>query len=75
MPIATNLGAQHPRSAITVDFMGPNLDNVPSIMRKTAVIFYSHYNEVRPHSSLGYLTPREFINQPSKVPNRGILRE
>jgi len=21
-----------------------------------------HYNEVRPHSSLGYLTPREFIN-------------
>ena len=21
-----------------------------------------HYNEVRPHSSLGYMTPREFIN-------------
>jgi putative transposase len=25
-------------------------------------IWRRHYNEVRPHSSLGYLTPREFIN-------------
>lgn len=25
-------------------------------------IWRKHYNEVRPHSSLGYLTPREFIN-------------
>ena len=32
-----------------------------------------HYNEVRPHSSLGSLTPRQFINQSSKVPDRAIL--
>jgi putative transposase len=25
-------------------------------------VWRRHYNEVRPHSSLGYLTPREFIN-------------
>jgi putative transposase len=25
-------------------------------------IWRRHYNEVRPHSSLGYLTPQEFIN-------------
>jgi len=25
-------------------------------------IWRRHYNEVRPHSSLGYLTPKEFIN-------------
>jgi transposase InsO family protein len=23
----------------------------------------AHYNEVRPHSSLGYKTPREFVEQ------------
>lgn len=26
-------------------------------------IWRRHYNEVRPHSSLGYLTPKEFINR------------
>jgi len=26
-----------------------------------------HYNEVRPHSSLGYLTPKEFVQQKKEV--------
>lgn len=34
-----------------------------------------HYNEVRPHSSLGYLTPREFIKQSSSNDlDRAILQ-
>jgi putative transposase len=33
-----------------------------------------HYNEIRPHSSLGYLTPREFINQSSTEPETAILQ-
>ena len=33
-----------------------------------------HYNEVRPHSSLGYLTPREFINQSTEKPDRVVLQ-
>ena len=33
-----------------------------------------HYNEVRPHSSLGNLTPRQFINQSSTVPERAVLQ-
>ena len=33
-----------------------------------------HYNEVRPHSSLGYLTPREFNNQPTDQSHRAILQ-
>jgi len=33
-----------------------------------------HYNEIRPHSSLSYLTPREFINHASKEPDGAILQ-
>ena len=33
-----------------------------------------HYNEVRPHSSLGYLTPREFINQSTEESERAVLQ-
>lgn len=33
-----------------------------------------HYNEVRPHSSLGYLTPREFINQSTEESDRAVLQ-
>ena len=32
-----------------------------------------HYNEIRPHSSLGYLTPRKFINQSTQEPHRAIF--
>lgn len=38
-------------------------------------IWRRHYNEVRPHSSLGQLTPREFIKQSTKTPDRAILQE
>lgn len=35
-----------------------------------------HYNAVRPHSSLGYLTPDEFKQQQqSATPNRAVLQE
>ena len=34
----------------------------------------AHYNEIRPHSSLGYLTPREFINRSTTQPQRVILQ-
>ena len=33
-----------------------------------------HYNEIRPHSSLGYLTPREFINQSTEESDRAVLQ-
>ena len=33
-----------------------------------------HYNEVRPHSSLGYPTPREFINQSTEESDRAVLQ-
>ena len=33
-----------------------------------------HYNEVRPHSSLGYLTPKEFIERSSNNPDEAILQ-
>ena len=32
-----------------------------------------HYNDVRPHSSLGNLTPREFINQSTREPERAVF--
>ena len=32
-----------------------------------------HYNEVRPHSSLGYLTPHEFTKSMEKSHHRGEL--
>ena len=32
-----------------------------------------HYNEIRPHSSLGYLTPREFIDQSNQEPVGAVL--
>jgi putative transposase len=31
-----------------------------------------HYNSVRPHSSLGYLTPKEFHRQQPSTPNRSM---
>ena len=33
-----------------------------------------HYNEVRPHSSLGYLTPGQFINQSTEESDRAVLQ-
>ena len=33
-----------------------------------------HYNDVRPHSSLGYLTPKEFINQSTDESDRAVLQ-
>lgn len=47
--------------------------------REAAVVIESwrqHYNAVRPHSSLGYLTPNEFKQQQqSATPNRAVLQE
>jgi len=34
-----------------------------------------HYNEVRPYSSLGSLTPREFIHKSAHEPKTAILQE
>jgi putative transposase len=34
-----------------------------------------HFNGVRPHSSLNYLTPLEFKQQHHRIPNRAILQE
>ena len=34
-----------------------------------------HYNAVRPHSSLSYLTPLEFNQQHHPIPNRAVLQE
>ena len=33
-----------------------------------------HYNEVRQHSSLGYLTPRKFINQSTGESDQTVLQ-
>ena len=38
-------------------------------------IWRRHYNEVRPHSSLGQLTPREFIQQSTNTPDSAILQK
>jgi putative transposase len=46
--------------------------------REAAVIIEAwrqHYNAVRPHSSLAYLTPLEFKQQHPVIPNRAILQE
>jgi len=34
-----------------------------------------HYNAVRPHSSINYLTPHEFKQQHHPTPNRAVLQE
>jgi putative transposase len=34
-----------------------------------------HYNAVRPHSSLAYLTPHEFKQQHQPLPNRAVFQE
>lgn len=33
-----------------------------------------HYNNIRPHSSLGYLTPREFIHYSTEDPEGAVLQ-
>jgi putative transposase len=38
-------------------------------------IWRRHYNAVRPHSSLDYLTPHEFKQQHPTNPNRAVLQE
>ena len=46
--------------------------------REAAVIIEAwrrHYNDIRPHSSLNYLTPNEFTQQNSPTPNRAVLQE
>lgn len=46
--------------------------------REAAVVIEAwrrHYNAVRPHSSLDYLTPNEFKQQDRPVPNRAVLQE
>jgi putative transposase len=34
-----------------------------------------HYNVVRPHSSINYLTPTEFKQHHHLTPNRAVLQE
>ena len=34
-----------------------------------------HFNAIRPHSSLNYLTPFEFKQQHHPIPNRAVLQE
>jgi len=34
-----------------------------------------HYNAVRPHSSLDYLTPMQFKQQHHPIPNLTVLQE
>ena len=34
-----------------------------------------HFNAVRPHSSLNYLTPLEFKQQHHPIPNRAVFQE
>ena len=34
-----------------------------------------HFNAIRPHSSLNYLTPLEFKQQHHSVPNRAVFQE
>jgi putative transposase len=44
--------------------------------REAAVVIEAwrqHYNAVRPHSSLGYLTPHEFKHQHPVIPNRAAF--
>jgi putative transposase len=44
--------------------------------REAAVVIEAwrrHYNDVRPHSSLGYLTPNEFKQQRQPIPNRAAF--
>jgi putative transposase len=46
--------------------------------REAAVLIEAwrlHYNAVRPHSSLAYLTPLEFKQQHPSTPNRAIIQE
>lgn len=46
--------------------------------REAAVVIEAwrqHYNAVRPHSSLGYLTPNEFKQHNHVHPNRAVLQE
>ena len=46
--------------------------------REAAVLIEAwrrHYNAVRPHSSLSYLTPHEFKQRHAIIPNRAVLQE
>ena len=43
------------------EFLNANAFWTLAEMREAAEIWLADYNEVRPHSSLGYLTPKEFV--------------
>ena len=46
--------------------------------REAAVIIEAwrrHYNAVRPHSSLNYMTPHEFKKHNPVYPNQAVLQE
>lgn len=45
------------------EFLNANAFRTIFEMRPAAAIWLSDYNEVRPHSSLGYLTPKEFVER------------
>ena len=50
----------------------------PRSRREAAVIIEAwrrHYNAVRPHSSLNYMTPHEFKHHNPVQPNRAVLQE
>ena len=53
---------EHTREALAIDVAG-------SIRRLEARVFIGqwrhHYNEVRPHSALGYLAPAQFVQNQS----------
>jgi len=64
-------------------FNGKLLDECLSLewfrSRKEAAVVIEawrrHYNEVRPHSCLNYLTPHEFKRHNQAIPNRAVLQE
>jgi len=43
--------------------------------RSTIAVWRRDYNEVRPHSSLQYLTPHEFKRQHHASSNRAVLQQ
>jgi hypothetical protein len=43
------------------EFLNTNAFWTLAEIREAADVWLVDYNEVRPHSSLGYLTPKEFV--------------